>query len=297
MSLSRFLQSPDILAQARSSSPSDFKTLLINRGLEWFSSQREERKKIKRNLDELGIDYDESIINNIQYNIILHYYEKLLGLCGTVDSFSRYLSETVDARKAVATIQNVRNQGAGVLLAASHFGAVELIGPTLALQKIPVTSVLRFTTEQLSTTIHRRADELMQSGKFGSIGFIEIGKKGTAVALEMAAALRRSEALLAVFDEHTEYSTTVNLFGQNVRGGAGLDKIISFSGTQLSVFTAFMIRTGKDMYRLELREVNTGEENPVQQMYDHLQAVLSAHLEQWYFLHESIPFAAPSPVS
>ena len=31
-------------------------------------------------------------------------------------------------------------------------------------------------------------------------------------------------------------------------------------------------------------------ENPIQEMYDNLESILKENLEQWYFLHEEIPF-------
>ena len=125
---------------------------------------------------------------------------------------------------------------------------------------------------------------------FGPIRFIEIGKPGTSIALEMAAALRRKEILISVFDERTDYSKPVTLFGKQVSGGAGLDKLIAFANVPVDVYTAFMIRLENYRYQLKLNKINTEDKNIIQQMYNNLQNIISSHCEQWYFLHEEIPF-------
>jgi hypothetical protein len=42
---------------------------------------------------------------------------------------------------------------------------------------------------------------------------------------------------------------------------------------------------------MQIFPVDIHGENPIQQMYSNLQSVLEEHFEQWYFLHEEIPFA------
>ncbi|MGM0462633.1 MAG: hypothetical protein ACQEQ4_09490, partial [Fibrobacterota bacterium] len=107
--------------------------------------------------------------------------------------------------------------------------------------------------------------------------------------LDMYAALRRKELLFTVFDEETEYSTEVELFGKRILGGAGIDKIIKPARAFIKVFTLFMVRTGDTTYRLEIHPVDENSKTPAQDMYRNLENVLSTHLEQWYFLHEEVP--------
>jgi hypothetical protein len=51
-----------------------------------------------------------------------------------------------------------------------------------------------------------------------------------------------------------------------------------------------MIRVSEDEYRMQLVEVDLNSDNPIQDMYNNLEAILKENLEQWYFLHEEIPF-------
>jgi len=221
--------------------------------------------------------------------VVLHYFEKLVALCGTPATLRQFLAHNVDAAAAVDTIKAIVNSGSGVLLATCHFGAVELVAPTVLMHGLPVTGVLRFATAQLSESVARKAQQLSASGDFGLARFIEIGKPGAIAAVEMAAVLRRAEVLLAVFDEETEYSKPVALLGRQVKGGAGLHRILKFVNAPVRVVCACMVRTGDASYRLEARELPDNG-NPVDGMYAHLEQILANHLEQWYFLHEEIPF-------
>ena len=74
-------------------------------------------------------------------------------------------------------------------------------------------------------------------------------------------------------------------------GGAGLDKLIYFANSPVDCFTGFMIREDCDRYQLKINPIDLSKSDIVQQMYDQLQEMVKNHLEQWYFVHEEIPFA------
>ncbi|HEX3019645.1 MAG TPA: lysophospholipid acyltransferase family protein [Chitinispirillaceae bacterium] len=290
MNLSKYIQSPDLLGSISGKSTSELKSAILDKGNRWYSSNPEESTLIESNLKKLGLPFSPQIIENIRYNVILHYYEKLLPLSGSPKFYFDFLQTHVDSRNACEQIKNSISAGKGVLLAIAHFGAVEFLAPSLACSKLPLNVVLRFSTEQFSRIAHERAQLLENTGLFGPIRFIEIGKPGTSAALEMAAALRKKEILISVFDEKTEYSKPVNLFGKKVYGGAGLDKLVYFTNTPMDVCTAFMIRENDDRYQLKIEPVDHSKANVIQQMYDQLQTMVSKHGEQWYFVHEEIPF-------
>jgi lauroyl/myristoyl acyltransferase len=259
-------------------------------GAEWFRDRPEESELIARNLRDLGLADDEGVVARIREHIVLHYYEKLLPLCGDPAYYHRFLADTAEVDGAVGRLTEAAGAGRGVLLAVPHFGAVELIAPALAARSLPVTAVLRFKTPELSAMANAHVRRMAESGLFREITFIEIGKPGTNAALDMAAVLRRGEILLSVFDERTEYSVPVKLMGRTVWGGAGLDKLISFAGASIDIHAAFMLRESLDRCSLHLRGIDPQGGNPIQQLYDELESMLAGHLEQWYFLHEEIPF-------
>lgn len=290
MSLSKCLQSTEILSAIKGKSFSYIEELLTEKGMIWFSENPDEEALIEENLKALELSYDADLIEEIKRHIILHYVEKILALSVTPEEFAGVLDKHVDYSEAKELIEKASENG-GVLIATPHFGGVELVVPTIArIGKLP-NAVMRFSTPEFSAKAQGFADMMASTGHFSPIKFIEIGKPGVSSAMEMAAALRRKEVLFTVFDEETEHSATVELFGKKVLGGAGLDKLLRFTGEDVTVFNVFMTRIAPQQFKMVLKEVDTKGENPIQQMYDHLEEMLKEHLVQWYFLHEEVPFA------
>ncbi len=289
MSLSRFFQQHEILDGISGRSPEEIRELFLEKGQEWFNRNPEERNLISENLKSMGLNSDKETVDAVADHVVLHYYEKILPLSCTPGFFAGFLKEHVEYKEAADMLRQAVSDGYGVLLATPHFGGVEFSAPVLSLASLPVNPVLRFTTEEFSRKARDKAEVLKASGHFSGINFVEIGRPGTQAALEMMAVLRRGEILMSVFDENTEYSTEVELFGRKVYGGAGLDRILKAASSAVKVFTFFMIRKDTDQYQLELKEVCPDKEM-AQRMFDNLEEVVRKYPEQWYYLHEEIPF-------
>jgi lauroyl/myristoyl acyltransferase len=292
MSLSRSLQSPDILALAHRFDPPALRSAMLERGRSWFAHNRAQQERIAHNLAAFGFDPDQALLDRTQDHIILHYYEKLLPLGGSPAEFARFIDTTIDAAEAIAMIQNAITPTSGALLATGHFGGVEFIVPALSRGALALTAALRFTTQEFSQKAHDRAGALSQSGLFAPIRFIEIGKPGVSAALDMAAAVRRGEALTSVFDERTEYSKPASLLGRKVWGGAGLDRFIAFTRQSVTVFAVFMVRTEAGTYRLDCTRIDPDNADPIDAMYRRLEELIRRTPWQWYFLHEEAPFVS-----
>ncbi len=290
MSLSGYLQSKEILKFVPGKNPDELWPFVLNKGMEWYNTHPEEKELIKKNLLRLNISFSNDLIASIQKHIILHYFEKLLPLCGNPEFYYNFLKKRVVIKNEINNLKNILKDGSGILIASAHFGAVELIVPCLSMYNLPVNIALRFTTEQFSKAAHNIAEKMSASGFFGSLNFIEIGKRGTMAALDMAAVLRKKEVLVTVFDEKTEYSIPVKLFGKEVWGGAGLDKLLQFTKSPVSVFNAFMIRDENKTYQLKLLKIDPSNKNPVKSMFINLEKMIKNNIAQWYFLHEEIPF-------
>jgi lauroyl/myristoyl acyltransferase len=289
MNLSKTLQSPVILSMIAGKSFDEMKDLLMTRGELYFADNPQETETISQNLASFGLPSDSDTVKRVQENIIYHYTEKLLPLSGTAAQFAEFIEKRIDLSQARALISGAIANGS-VLFAVSHFGGIECIAPSMAYLKFTINPVLKFSTQKLSDRMHDMAKVLEASGLFASINFIEIGKPGAQSALQMGRVLRKKEILFTVFDEETPHSKPVKLFNKSILGGAGLDRLLKLAGRNVTVFNSFMIREGEN-YRLQLFPVDTKAENPIQEMYCNLQSVLEKHFEQWYFLHEKIPFA------
>lgn len=290
MNLSKYLQSPEILHEVGSKKPEEFRSYILDKGYQWFTHNPHETEVIKRNLDRFRISYTDERLNEIKEHIVLHYYEKLLGLCLHPTEFYSFLTTNIKGRTEAKKIKRSISAGNGILIVIAHFGGVELITPFLSSLKLPLNTVLRFTTEQFSNTVRQYTEKMQETGLFSSINLIEIGKPGTITALDMAAVLRNNNILISVFDEKTDYSIPVELFKRKIWGGAGLTKLLRFANTKVAVYNAFIIRTGTFSYQFKLIQAQAIQKKLVYNMYANLEGIISDHLEQWYFLHEEIPF-------
>lgn len=293
MSLSTYLQKK-VFAADPGHDLSALKRLVLDTGKTYYRDHPDERRVLGANLRAFGIDAGPDVVDEVAHHILLHYYEKLIALFSTPQGFADYLDERVDDTRAVETIARHQADGRAVLLAVPHYGGVELVTPTFLRAKLPITAALRFQTEELSRNVNAQAEVMEDSSLFGHVEFIEVGKPGVPAALEMAGVMRRGGILLSVFDERTEYSIPVSLLGRQVWGGAGLHKLLAFSRAPHALCAVFMKRTDGERYALTLEEVPADHTEPVQALYDHLEAVLTSAPEQWYFLHEEIPFVADS---
>ncbi len=293
MSLSRYLQDPQILSEIPNLTPPQLRDLIFERGNWWYSENPEISAHIRENLAQFSLPCEMEQVEAVKKHLLLHYYEKLLPLCGGPEFFSDFLNRRIQTRD-ISFLYQADIQNKGILIVTGHFGAIEFIVPTLSRMGHTVNVVLRFTTERFSQEAHARAKKMNESGLFAPIRFIEIGKPQTNAALDMAAALRRKEILVTVIDEKTPYSKPVELFGTKVWGGAGIDRLVMFCRAPMEIAAATMLRENNDLYSLSLKEIPLNKTNILQLIYDNLQSTISKHPEQWYFLHEDIPFVQES---
>ncbi|MCL2276726.1 MAG: hypothetical protein FWC21_02390 [Treponema sp.] len=288
MSLSKILQSHDILSSIRGRTYDEIKGILLEKSSEYYEKNPEEGDTIKHNLESFGLPSDANTIKRVQENIIFHYAEKILPLAGTPKQLADFVKNRIDLSQAKDQLEEAMRKGS-VLAAVSHFGAVECTIPALSYLNIPTNAVLKFSTQNFSDRIHDFANAMEESGMFAPIKFIEIGKPQLNSAFLMARVLDRKEVLFTVFDEETPHSIPVRLFNKKVLGGAGLDRLLKIAHRNVTILNVFMIRTG-DNIKMRLVPVDIKVENMAQVMFSNLQSVLEEHYEQWYFLHENIPF-------
>ena len=289
MSLSKFYQTPEMLKKLEEVGIDAYKPYMVEKGLEWYDNNPEEGQLIIDNLTTLGISPTEKLVSEIKEKIILHYHEKMIAFVGSATDYARFLKEHVDYDEAIETLTRMKKEKGAVLLTSPHFGAIEFLIPTLSMAMFDISMVLKYSTPEFSQKSRAMAQEMTDTGLFGKLEFIELGKPNTTAALEMASALRKDKILFSVFDEETPYSAESTLMGKKVWGGAGLDRLLKFTRKDVAIGTIFMLRTGEQKYKMKLVEINN-DETAIQQMYDNLESVLKENLTDWYFLHEEIPF-------
>src|SRR5271157_5160217 len=137
MKLSGFLQSPDFLASLPRKSREELRSLIFTKGREWFDAYPEESMVIARNLRAFAIPATSALVREIQNNVLLHYYEKMLPLCLSPREYHSYLTDSVAMPPEFETLAADAGSNSGVVIAVCHFGAVECIAPALAARGIP----------------------------------------------------------------------------------------------------------------------------------------------------------------
>ncbi|MBD3418711.1 MAG: hypothetical protein GF398_01205 [Chitinivibrionales bacterium] len=290
MGLSEFLQQKELFSELPGLNFDTLNRKVQERTARWFRSHSHEHELLRTQLEECGLPADEHLLAEVKRHIALHYVEKLLPFCYSIEEYGEFLTSHVNADQACQTVQAVAAQGKGVLLASSHFGAVELIVPTCLRHKLSISPVLRFRSPELSDRARSKAADMARCGAFGNVEFIEIGKAGTAAALEMAGVLRKGGILLSMVDEKTPYSIEVELFGKKVWGGAGLDRLLKFANADIVIFAVFMVRLQNGTYHLQIHKIATDHPRPIAAIYELIENMAREYPEQWYFLHEEIPF-------
>jgi lauroyl/myristoyl acyltransferase len=290
MTFSSHLQSKEFMESLPGISRDQLREHIFAQGEVWFDKHQEEADIIRRNCKTLTIDVNEELVKDIQCHVLLHYYEKLLPFCMTPRQLHEYLVQRVLLPKEIGLLKKSLGEKKGVLLSVCHYGAVELIGPSLAAQGIPFTGTLRFATAALSEAARGKARQLAASGLFADLGFIEIGTGPTAASLEMAAVLRRGKLLCAVFDEPARLGVEVSVLDRRILGNAGIEKLVAFMNGAVTVMAAFMIRTGNETYELHLSELASASVGLTQRMFATFERECRSELSQWYLLHEEISF-------
>ncbi len=143
----------------------------------YFSSHRRERKTIK---DAVRAVYSDSknrfemnhITSSVFKGIISHYYEKLFNVYATVETADTFYRTHIED-DGLSAIRKGLSKGRGVLLITGHYGGVEFIPGYLSVNDIPVSIVVKFSTDHLKDITLKKADtfstKIIDAGKTPNI--------------------------------------------------------------------------------------------------------------------------------
>ncbi len=169
--------------------------------------------------------------------------------------------------------------GKGVILVTGHFGAVELLPGTLAVNGFPTTMICRFQTNRLRETLGRRAEWI-------GLQLIDADQGNSFLAASKA--LKAGRVLITECDEFDEWRPDqeqgASFLDRQLTGDRTLDILSKRSGAP--VVTAMVKREGGQQYTCRLTPLNNGAP-PVnmsisQRCLNILDTSVRAHPEQWY---------------
>ena len=161
--LSSFLQSqPNVFIYRRLGWKFAFYYTLVLGGL-YFFFNRIERRKIKKSIYDVFADLKsnsekKSITWDVFRGIIFHYYEKLFNAFSSPETLKAFFDTHMKTGNTTV-IEEGLSKGNGVLLITGHFGGVEFIPGYLAAKGLPVTIIVRFSSNILRQISTRKAEE------------------------------------------------------------------------------------------------------------------------------------------
>ncbi len=144
------------------------------------------------------------------FGVFEHYFEKMVMAYKTLDELQHYLSKKLMITNKYF-LDRLQSQGKGALLVTGHFGAVEYLPLSLAMQGYKVSMICKFKTQTLKKALTEKA------AKFG-VQLIDASEPG--VALKALRAIRQGRFLITECDEFSEWrfhkSQRVSVFGMTL---------------------------------------------------------------------------------
>lgn len=129
----------------------------------YFFFNKKDKQKIKESIHSVfsGLknpSEKESITLDVFRGIILHYYEKLFNAFSSVETLKTFYKIHMK-NEGMTPIEQGLSKGNGVLLVTGHFGGVEFIPGYLAANDLPVTIIVRFSSNILRNISIQKAKE------------------------------------------------------------------------------------------------------------------------------------------
>jgi KDO2-lipid IV(A) lauroyltransferase len=207
-----------------------------------------------------------------------HYHEKLFVAYSRYNAVFRLLKKRIRF-VGEEKLQEALRAGKGVILVTGHFGAVEFLPGTLAVNGFPTTVICRFQTSRLRATLTQRAESI----------HLEVidADEGNIMAAALKA-LKQGRILITECDEFDEWRPNpqrdIYFLNHRVLSDRSLEMLGKRSGAP--VISALMKRNGGKTYTLNLTPVANGGSpvySPVnEQCLRILETAIEAFPEQWY---------------
>ena len=207
-----------------------------------------------------------------------HYHEKLFVGYSHFPKLLKFLKSQVHFA-GKEHLQAALKQGKGVILVTGHFGAVEILPGSLAMNGFPTSMICRFQTNRLRESLGWRAE---------SIDLNLLDADNGNVILTAMKALKQGQILITEVDEFDEWRTDPHRDSYFLNCRLPADRTLELlqkrSGAQ--VVTALMKREGNQEYTCHLTPVGNGAFPATMPISERCLSVLEAAVEdypeQWY---------------
>lgn len=289
ISLSRFFQSPVNAALFGMCPPWVSRCYTRRLGEVYFALRPKEKDKYlyrarkvirqRRRGRFCPVLFDRQIL----HGIFDHYFEKMLMAYWGLGKINGFLGRNVRMVHADLLDQALA-EGRGAILTTGHFGAVEFLPATLALNRYPVSMVVRYKTRRLKRTLEKIADTL----RVELIDAVE-----DPVIPRALAALRAGRLFIIELDEFERWKPTgskvMNFFGRQIMLDRAVEILQRRSGAP--TLLGLMERVGLRGYQLVIETPSEHLPAPTRlghdaQLLKRLEHYIYDRPGQWYIWNE-----------
>ncbi len=276
LGLSQFFQLSFNVKLARLSPFICLRIYLYLVGFLYFSLKRTDRKKISLCLNHvLRFNLKKSPSYKTFLGIFDHYFEKLIMA-------HRPLSEMIIFLRLRLHIKNkgyldkVAKTGKGCILVTGHFGAVEFLPLSLAMNGYKIALICRFKTKRLKEELIKRARDF-------DVILIDAGEPK--VAFKALRVIKSGRILITECDEFSEWrlhpDKQVSVFGHNIPQ----DRTLDFLQRRAKVPALMgLMRREKGDFTLCIESLADGDkdESLAARAWNKLENYILSYPQQWY---------------
>ena len=245
-------------------------------GFSYFSLKRTDRKKIAHCLNHvLRFNLKKFPSYKTFLGIFDHYFEKLVMA-------HRPLSEMIDFLRLRLHIKNkayldkITKTGKGCILVTGHFGAVEFLPLSLAMNGYKVVMICRFKTKRLKEELIKRAKE---------VDVILIDASEPKVIFKALRAIKNGRILVTECDEFSEWrphpDKQVTVFGHKM----SQDRTLDFLQRRAKVPALMgLMRREKGGFTLCIDSLADGgkDKSLAARAWNKLEDYILSYPQQWY---------------
>ncbi len=217
------------------------------------------------------------------FGVFEHYFEKLVMAYKQLDELQNYLeNRLVITNKHM--LDRLHSEGRGALLVTGHFGAVEYLPLSLAMNGYKVSMICKFKTNALKKALCEKAAE------FG-VQLIDASEPG--VAFKAVKAIKGGRFLITECDEFSEWrfhrSQRVSVFGMILPQDRTLD--LFFKKARVPTFLTLMKReSGKINMVIEFIADGGCERSVAAAAWKKLEEYIFNSPFQWYQIKGAAKF-------
>lgn len=254
-------------------------------GRAYFFFNRTERDEIKRNLSAVirrmpRTDPIDLVFRRTFHGVFSHYHEKLFTAYANYYKVCRFIKNRV-VLEGQDLLDHALAQGRGAILVTAHFGAVEFLPTSLALNGYKVTMVVRFRTERLKRALSQRAARL-------GITLLD-ASEGEGVIFSACQSLRANQILITECDEFAAWRPNWHRQTSFLGCYCPLDRTLDTLQRRYNspVIMGLVCRSSNYRYGLKLHSLNGSNHEPLntsisQRALETLQWYIYLAPEQWY---------------